>query len=78
MDQFETRQYPNGVTMRTVGELPADSPVSYPAPTTPADDSAHGLLNQIEAYFTTALRSSRTDGHKLIARLRDCLNSDAA
>lgn len=78
MDQFEERQYPNGVMMRTVGELPDESPVSYPQPTTPADDSAHGLLNQIEAYFTTALRSSRTDGHKLIARLRECLNEDAA
>lgn len=78
MDQFETRQYPNGVMMRTLGELPKESPVSYPRSEAPADDSPHGLLNQIEAYFTTALRSSRTDGHKLIAQLRECLDSDVA
>lgn len=76
MDQFESRQYPNGVMLRTVGELPSESPVSYPTPTTPSDDSPHGLLNQIEAYFTTALRSSRTDGHKLIAQLRATLSAD--
>lgn len=74
MGQFETRQYPNGVMMRTLGELPKESPVSYPRPETPADNSPHGLLNQIEAYFTTALRSSRTDGHKLIAQLRAALS----
>jgi hypothetical protein len=76
MDQFETRQYPNGVMMRTLGELPKESPVSYPRPEAPADNSPHGLLNQIEAYFTTALRSSRTDGHKLIAQLRSALSQE--
>lgn len=74
MDQFETRQYPDGTTIKTIGGLPEQSPVSYPAPAEPAVDTPHGLLNAIEQYFTTALRSSRTDGHKLIARLREQLS----
>lgn len=67
---FETRQYPDGTTLKSQGALPEQSPVSYPAPTAPAVDTPHGLLNAIEEFFTTALRSSRTDGHKLIAQLR--------
>jgi hypothetical protein len=76
MDRFEARTYPDGTTMKTVGALPEASPVSYPAPTAPAVDTPHGLLNAIEAYFTSALRSSRTDGHKLIAQLRATLPQD--
>ena len=75
-DRFETRAYPDGTIMKTVGALPETSPVSYPAPTAPAADTPHGLLNAIEEYFTTALRSSRTDGHKLIAQLRNKLTQD--
>jgi hypothetical protein len=70
LQKFETRQYADGTTIRTVGGLPEQSPVSYPTPGEPAADTPHGLLNSIEAYFTTAMRSSRTDGHKLIALLR--------
>lgn len=74
MDRFETRHYADGTIMRTVGALPEASPVSYPERVAPEDNSPHGLLNQIEKYFTTALRSSRTDGHKLIALLREQLS----
>lgn len=71
---FETRHYPDGSTIKTVGALPDASPVSYPTTAAePAVDTAHGLLNAIEHYLTTALRSSRTDGHKLIAQLRSML-----
>lgn len=70
MDKVETREYENGVVLKSAGVLPTDSPVSYPAPQAPEADSVHGLLNAIEEYFTTALRSSRTDGHKMIAQLR--------
>jgi hypothetical protein len=70
LENVETRQYPDGVILKSSGVLPAESPVSYPAPQAPEADTAHGLLNAIEEYFTTALRSSRTDGHKLIAQLR--------
>ena len=73
MERFETRQYADGVVLRTTGTLPDSSPVSYPSPTAPAIDSPLGILNAIEEYFTTALRSSRTDGHKMIQKLRDHL-----
>ncbi|WP_109477692.1 hypothetical protein [Paraburkholderia sp. C35] len=73
MDRFETKTYEDGSTVSTVGELPQASVVSYPERTEPADDTPLGWCNQLDQFIVKATGSARTDGNRLVAKLRDYL-----
>lgn len=75
MDRFETKTYADGSTVRTIGELPSDSVVTYPERVEPVDDSPLGWCNQLDQFIVKATGSSRTDGNRLVAKLRDYLQS---
>ena len=78
MDRFETKTYADGSTVRTIGELPSDSVVTYPDRLDPVDDSPLGWCNQLDQFIVKATGSSRTDGNKLVAKLRAYLESNAS
>lgn len=78
MDRFESKTYADGSTVRTVGELPQQSVVSYPERTEPVDDSPLGWCNQLDQFIVKATGSSRTDGNRLVARLRAYLENGAS